>query len=111
MTVTKEMKKFAEEFWDDIPKHKKESEALNFIYDRIDKCFKAGRFDIVDAILFVGLPYINFSTVIKLALLTTTGCAKDKLQNRKSYYDMCKSHFLSREETQDCVEGLLIGLE
>jgi hypothetical protein len=109
--MNKDLQKFAEEFWDDIPKEKNQIDALASVYDKINKCLKAGRFDIVDAILIVGLPYVNFSTTIKLAMLTTTLAAKDKLKNRKDYYEMCKLHFKSREETKKRVDQLLVGLE
>jgi len=109
--MNKELQKFAEEFWDELARQKNQEKMLDYIYDRIDKCLKANRFDVVDAILLVGIPYVNFVPPVKLALLTRTKAAKDKLQNRSDFYEACKSRFLSREETKDRTEDMLMGLE
>jgi hypothetical protein len=87
-----------------------ENEIIDYIFIRFDNMFKENRFNDANNELIFNINLfssIEMNTNILLALLTITLSAKDKLPNRKEFYDKVKEHLKDRDD----VDSLLSGLE
>lgn len=99
--------RIVDKFWDDLwfIHIKSNDKGLDLIARFFDDCFKAGTFDVIDEILFVGSDYRNFSTEIHVGILSFSLAAKEKLPNREKYFRMCQELFKKRHP--DRMEKLL----
>jgi hypothetical protein len=87
-----------------------EDEIIDYIFIRFDNMFKENRFDDANNELIFNISLflsVEMNINILLALLTITLSAKDKLPNRKEFYDKVKEHLKDRDD----VDVLLSGLE
>ncbi len=83
---------------------------IDAIYDFVDEEFKAGRFWLINDLLYSLINRAEFlDTDFILTYLTTTLCAKDKLSNRKILFNRIKRLFDERHGNER--PGLLQGLE
>jgi hypothetical protein len=87
--------------------HGQTDTALDLIFDRFDEMLLAGDFNKLDQILAQSCPE-NLSVDLLVGVLTVTLPARNRLDNRKGFFERVKLALQNRGELQD---DLLIGLE
>lgn len=83
-------------------------DAIDLIFEEIDRLLKEGGFEECDTILF-GVDPLAHPPSITLAFLTITHAAKSKLKYRERFFDITEHLFVFKygeEYTQRLLQGL-----